>query len=80
MQFSKHGNGLHNLICRSVPDRLHDRSNNHEDDARLLTSSDRLNIYDIVNTIIMSPQVLATVGGSGTRLYPLTLNQPKPVG
>ena len=27
----------------------------------------------------MSPQVLATVGGSGTRLYPLTLNQPKPL-
>lgn len=27
----------------------------------------------------MSPQVLATVGGSGTRLYPLTLEQPKPM-
>ena len=27
----------------------------------------------------MSPQVLATVGGSGTRLYPLTLEQPKPL-
>ena len=27
----------------------------------------------------MFPQVLATVGGSGTRLYPLTLDQPKPL-
>src|SRR5512138_2173866 len=27
----------------------------------------------------MFPQVLATVGGSGTRLYPLTLEQPKPL-
>ncbi|MBK7386368.1 MAG: NDP-sugar synthase [Methanothrix sp.] len=27
----------------------------------------------------MLPQVLATVGGSGTRLYPLTLDQPKPL-
>lgn len=27
----------------------------------------------------MFPQVLATVGGSGTRLYPLTLEQPKPM-
>ena len=27
----------------------------------------------------MSLQVLATVGGSGTRLYPLTLDQPKPL-
>jgi NDP-sugar pyrophosphorylase family protein len=27
----------------------------------------------------MALQVLATVGGSGTRLYPLTLNQPKPL-
>jgi len=27
----------------------------------------------------MYPQVLATVGGSGTRLYPLTLDQPKPL-
>ena len=27
----------------------------------------------------MFPQVLATVGGSGTRLYPLTLDQPKPM-
>ena len=29
--------------------------------------------------IDMSPQVLATVGGGGTRLYPLTLTQPKPL-
>ena len=27
----------------------------------------------------MFPQVIATVGGSGTRLYPLTLDQPKPL-
>ena len=27
----------------------------------------------------MFPSVLATVGGSGTRLYPLTLEQPKPL-
>ncbi|MDD1742659.1 MAG: nucleotidyltransferase family protein, partial [Methanotrichaceae archaeon] len=27
----------------------------------------------------MFPQVLATVGGAGTRLYPLTLDQPKPL-
>jgi hypothetical protein len=27
----------------------------------------------------MFPQVLATVDGSGTRLYPLTLDQPKPL-
>jgi NDP-sugar pyrophosphorylase family protein len=27
----------------------------------------------------MTPQVIATVGGGGTRLYPLTLNQPKPL-
>ncbi|OPY49161.1 MAG: Bifunctional protein GlmU [Methanosaeta sp. PtaU1.Bin112] len=27
----------------------------------------------------MFPHVLATVGGSGTRLYPLTLDQPKPL-
>lgn len=27
----------------------------------------------------MFPHVLATVGGSGTRLYPLTLEQPKPL-
>jgi len=27
----------------------------------------------------MSPPVIATVGGSGTRLYPLTLGQPKPL-
>ncbi len=27
----------------------------------------------------MFPQVLATVGGSGTRLFPLTLEQPKPL-
>lgn len=27
----------------------------------------------------MLPQVLATVGGAGTRLYPLTLDQPKPL-
>ena len=27
----------------------------------------------------MIPQVLATVGGGGTRLYPLTLNLPKPL-
>ena len=27
----------------------------------------------------MFPPVLATVGGSGTRLYPLTLDQPKPL-
>jgi mannose-1-phosphate guanylyltransferase len=29
--------------------------------------------------LAMFPQVLATVGGSGTRLYPLTLDQPKPL-
>src|SRR5512136_593803 len=29
--------------------------------------------------IDMSPQVLATVGDGGTRLYPLTLTQPKPL-
>lgn len=27
----------------------------------------------------MLPQILATVGGAGTRLYPLTLDQPKPL-
>jgi len=31
------------------------------------------------NSQAMFPQVLATVGGSGTRLYPLTLDQPKPL-
>ncbi|HPJ84869.1 MAG TPA: sugar phosphate nucleotidyltransferase, partial [Methanothrix sp.] len=27
----------------------------------------------------MFPPVIATVGGGGTRLYPLTLDQPKPL-
>lgn len=41
-------------------------------------NSDRLNICRGEGRA-MFPQVLATVGGSGTRLYPLTLDQPKPL-
>jgi NDP-sugar pyrophosphorylase family protein len=41
-------------------------------------TNDKLNNYSKLS-VTMFPQVLATVGGSGTRLYPLTLDQPKPL-
>ena len=41
-------------------------------------TNDKLNNHSMLS-LIMFPQVLATVGGSGTRLYPLTLDQPKPL-
>jgi hypothetical protein len=55
--------------------------NSHEDYEGLLIRlpATGLILVNTLSLLTMFPQVLATVGGSGTRLYPLTLDLPKPL-